>query len=494
MDLNQFILALKARRKAFMMVFGGVIVAALAIALLLPKKYVSSTTILLDARDEQSLAAPGMRATARERAGYLQTQIDLIQSTKVAKRVVRDLKYVQLPGVRDQYERDTGGLGTIEDWAAGTLLKDLKADSSGSNIISVQYTSTNPKLAADVANGFAKAYVDTSLELRTEPTREAAAWFEDQLKSLRANVSQSQQKLSAYQKEKGITSLDERTDIEALRLNELSTQLMAARNATYDAQSRYKQAAEFIAAGNASTGGSSKKAADPVYADSIPEVMANPAVMAIKAALVAAEGRFETATADLGPNHPAYQRAAAEVQGLRDKLASEMKKVVAGLSNGAISARKREEELKNAYQAQQDRLLNMRDSRVELAVMVRDLENAQRTYDTALSRWLTNKVESRASLTNIAVLTAAIEPLEPKSPKVPLIAGLSVMVGLLLGGVVVFLLETLDRRVRSRADLESRLAVPSLGRLSKWQPLGGRLLPAPVLSGARSARALPHPW
>ena len=174
MDLNQFLLALKARRKAFMMVLGATVIAALAIALILPKKYVASTTILLDARDEQQLA-PGLRATARERAGYLQTQSDLIQSSKVAKRVVRDLRYTQLPGVRDQYERDTGGLGTIEDWAAATLLKNVKTDSSGSNIITVQVTDSSPKLASDIANGFAKAYVDTSLELRTEPTREAAA-------------------------------------------------------------------------------------------------------------------------------------------------------------------------------------------------------------------------------------------------------------------------------------------------------------------------------
>jgi hypothetical protein len=58
----------------------------------------------------------------------------------------------------------------------------------------------------------------------------------------------------------------------------------------------------------------------------------------------------------------------------------------------------------------------------------------------------------------------------------------------------VFLLETMDRRVRSRSDLESRLAVPTLGKLSKWQPTSGRLLPAPAFSGARAARALPHPW
>jgi hypothetical protein len=55
---------------------------------------------------------------------------------------------------------------------------------------------------------------------------------------------------------------------------------------------------------------------------------------------------------------------------------------------------------------------------------------------------------------------------------------------------MVYALETLDRRVRSRYDLESRLAVPSLGRLSRWQPTGGRLLPAP----SRATRALPHPW
>src|SRR3954468_7986733 len=142
MDLNQFILALRARRKAFVMVAGAVIFAALAIALLLPKKYVSSTTILLDARDEQQLA-PTAHATARERAGYLQTQIDLIQSTKVAKRVVRDLRYTQIPGMREQYERDTGGLGPTEDGAAGNFLKNVKPDPPGRNTTPAQYTDSN---------------------------------------------------------------------------------------------------------------------------------------------------------------------------------------------------------------------------------------------------------------------------------------------------------------------------------------------------------------
>jgi hypothetical protein len=62
----------------------------------------------------------------------------------------------------------------------------------------------------------------------------------------------------------------------------------------------------------------------------------------------------------------------------------------------------------------------------------------------------------------------------------------------MLAAAVVFVLESMDRRVRTRADLETRLAVPSLGRLSRWQPTGGRLLPAPATASA--ARALPQPW
>ena len=463
-----------------MMVFAAVVLSALAMIAILPKKYVASATVMLDGRDEQSMVD---RMTMRERGGYVQTQVDLIQSGRVAKRVVRDLKYTQMPGVRDAYERDTGGQGTIENWASADMLKRLKIDSSTSNVVTLIFSDPDPKVAAAVANGFAKAYVDTSLELRTEPSREAAAWFEDQLKGLRSSVSQAQSKLTAYQRAKGIISTDERTDVEAVRLNEISTQLLQARNATYDAQSRYKHAAEFIGP-NASTGASGGAA------DSLPEVMANPAVQAVKAALVQAEARLEQSSADLGPNHPQYQRAASEVQGLREKLASEMKKAVSGLSNAAVQSRKREEELKAAYAAQQERLLSMRDARVELAVLSRDVENAQRTYDTALTRWLTNKVDSRAKLTNIALLSPAVEPLTPAQPKGGMIAGLSLLIGLLLAAGVVYLLETMDRRVRSRSDLESRLAVPTLGRLSKWQPSGGRLLPAPV----RAARALPHPW
>jgi chain length determinant protein EpsF len=482
MNFAEFLIALRARRKAFVITLAAVILAAIAVALVVPKKYVATSTVMLDARDEQSMS-PSTRATLRDR-NYMSTQVDLIKSGRVGVQVVKDLKLAQKPGMREAWEKATGGAVPIDEWIAGNLVEKVRVDIPGSNVITIQYSSSDPKSAAAVANGFAKAYQETVLALRTGPSREAAEWFEGQLRTMRAQLQQSQSKMASYQKAKGITSVDERTDIETARLDALSSQYSAARNATYDAVSRYKQARELV--GSAATGGSA------AAIEAMPEILANSHLNGLKVDLTRLEQRFEQESTVLGEKHPQFQRTKAEIQTLRDKIASEVKRVVASLGNAVETAKKREAELKAAVEAQNARVISMKDARIELASMNADVANAQRSYDAVLARYMTNKIESSAKSTNVALLTPAIEPLEPAQPKVGLISGLAVLIGAMLAAAVVFVLESMDRRVRTRADLETRLAVPSLGRLSRWQPTGGRLLPAPAT--ASPARALPQPW
>ena len=62
------------------------------------------------------------------------------------------------------------------------------------------------------------------------------------------------------------------------------------------------------------------------------------------------------------------------------------------------------------------------------------------------------------------------------------------LAGLVLGFAAVFLMELVDRRVRSTEDLESGLDAPVIGSLQPWHPsrlLGGnggntRALPSPT--------------
>src|SRR5437763_10806280 len=317
MDLSQYILALKARRKAFIAVFAITVVAAIVVALLIPKRYDATATILIDARDEQTMSPAHL--SPRSMAGYIFTQMDLIASGKVATKVARDLKLAQQPGVREDWEKDTGGVGSLEEWIAAGLLEKLKVDSGASNILLVKYSDRDPKRAATIANAFAKAYLDYALEPRTEPSRAAGTWFDEQLKTLRAEVKNTQAKLAAYQKEKGMVGADDRMDVEYTRLAEINGELGRAKATTLDAQTRYKQAQDLIK--------------DGVSLEAYPEVLANAYIITVKSALQAAEGRLAEQSEVLGPNHPTYQRTAAEVQGLKERLNAEATKVVTGLGN-----------------------------------------------------------------------------------------------------------------------------------------------------------------
>ena len=473
MSLHQYLLALRARFGVFAALFLATVAAATVVTLLLPKSYLATTSLLVDKKDEQSLGPN--QYPARLQQGYLQTQVDIITSRKVAQKVVADLKLAQSPAAREAFERETDGSGTIESWLVETLLRRLKTDTSQSSVIQIMFSSSDPRFAADVANAFAAAYTDVTLQLRVDPTREAAVWFDEQLKELRGNLEQSQAKLTAYHQEKGLVATDERFDIENARLSELSTQLVQAQNQTYDSSTRRRLAAASLASG-----------ASP---ETLPEIISQPFIQAVKTDLVRSEMKLTELATQLGPNHPQYQRQFTEHAALRAKLDAEMMKVIGGLENSARQNRDREEELRKALDAQRAQVLRLKEWRSELAVLNREVESAQKAYDTALQRAVVNRVDSRARQTNVAVLTPATVPRTAARPKVTLNIALSVIAGLMLGLAAVYLLESMDRRVRSRGDLESELNAPLLVVLDDIRSTAmPRLLP-----GSRSLPALPRP-
>ena len=462
MNFYLLLSALRARAGVFALVLLATILVTAVVSVLLPKKYVATSTLLADVRDEQSMTVP---TTLGSQAGYLQTQVDILTSQKVARRVAQDLKLTEDKRARADWESDTGGKGSFEDWLSDQLLKNLKVDTGGGRTVQVMYTATDPAFAATAANAFAKAYMDTVLELRVAPTRQAAVWFDDQLKILRNNLEQAKGRLAKYQSDKNIVATDERMDTDNTRLMELSGELSRVQAQSVDVASREKQAREFLAQG--------------VAADKIPDIIANPFIQGMKTELMRGEARLSELSTRYGPNYPAVQTQVAENEEMRQRMAAEMNKIVDGLHNQVSQLSRRESELRDALNAQRTRLLQVRSGRNELSAYMGDVDTAQRAYDTALQRSTVSKIESQASQTNVALLNPAVAPLDPSKPKVGLNILLSAIVGIMLGIAVVFLLETVDRRVRSYDDLYVGASVPVLAVLHAQAPAGYRLALAP---------------
>lgn len=468
MNLHQFLLALRGRLWVFVSLLGATIVAAIVVTLLMPKTYEANVALLVDSRDEQSIA--GTMPNPRDRIGFMQTQIDIIQSMEVARRVVHDLKLTDSPVAKAQWRAD-GAHGTLEDWLASGMLAGLRVNSSQSSVITLTYSAHDPKFAATAANAFAKAYMDMTLALRVDPSKQAASWFEEQLKGLRKQFEEAQAKLAKFQREKGIIATDERVDVENARLSELSTQALQAQASTFESASR---------------SGMASRSSDP---STLPEVLSNPVVQSLKAEVLRGEAKLNELSTRLGPNHPEYRQQQAEVQSLRQKLNEEMHRVMAGVRNVTTQNSSRQGALQAALAEQRKKVMELRDARNESLVLQRDVETSQKAYEAALQRYLVNKVEAGARSTNVTVLNAATEPTRYSKPKTLLNIVLGVFVGMVLGLGAVFLLELLDRRVRSSDDLETGLDVPLLATLQPWRP-------SPLLTGGSDhtgSRALPSP-
>src|SRR5690606_5723571 len=152
------------------------------------------------------------------------------------------LHLAENPSDKELWQRETEGRGQIRDWLADLLLRDLSVEPSReSNVIRISYTGNDPRFSAAVANAFVSAYINTVLEMRVDPARQTAKFFDEQMETLKNNLAKAQSLLSDYQRKNGITVADERFDVENMRLMELSSQLVAAQAQTYDTLSRQRQ-------------------------------------------------------------------------------------------------------------------------------------------------------------------------------------------------------------------------------------------------------------
>lgn len=442
MNFTQFLLILNVRKWIILGVLLLTVAATATVSLLLPKEYTATTTLIIDSKSKDSLT--GQIVPSQMFPGYMATQIDIINSSQVANRVVRGLKLAENPATREQFMQATQGQGSIEQWLGTLLLQKLSAEPSReSSIISIGFSGSDPRFAAIVANAFAKSYIETNLDLRVAPAKLTAAWFDEQIVQLREKLDQAQQKLTAYQREKGLVESEERLDVETRRMADLAGQMVAAQSASFDASSRTRDSG------------------------SLPEVINNPVVQSLKSQVAQGEGKLAELAKRVGANHPDFIRLQAEVNTYKVKLANELNTASRSVGATAGAARQRYNQMTGAFTGQKAKVLGLKQAREEATLLARDVENAQRIYDSALQRYGQSRMEAQSTQTDIAVLNPAVAPTQASKPRVRFNILLAVFFGTLLGVSLGFLIELLDRRVRSGQDIVAGLDIPVLAEVLK---------------------------
>jgi polysaccharide biosynthesis transport protein len=445
MNFVQFLAIVRARYKTALVVLAATVLPAIALSLMLPKTYTAVASVVVDTTKPDPLA--GVLYSGGLNPSVIATQMDIIQSDRVAFKVVKNLRLTENAQLREQWQSDTKGEGTMEQWLATLFQKQMEVKPSReSNVISVTYKAADPRFAAGLANAFVQAYLETNIEMKVEPARLYSSFFDQRAKEARDALEQAQSRLSEFQQQNGIIATDERLDVENSRLNELSTQYVALQSLASDSGSR-------------------QTAARGAGADRMQEVLSNPLVAGLKADQARLEAKLQELTSKLGDKNPQVIETRANLAELKARIDSETVKVAGSLGIANNINQQRAGETKAQLEAQRAKVLQMKAVRDDGGVLLRNVENAQRIYDQIMQRLNQTTLESLATQSNISVLSQAVAPVEPTWPKPLLVTALALFLGCLLGLGVVLGRELFDRRVRSIDDVALAVALPVIGVL-----------------------------
>ncbi len=432
---------LRGRARLVAALFAAVVLVVLAAVLLRPPQYTALASVVLDPRPDP-LAAPAAGAVGH--AAFLATQADILRHERVARLALAGLPAAARAQLQARWQAEAGGGLAFEPWAVALLDRHLELRMARDGaVVGVGYTAADPQLAADVANARVRAYLDTALELRVQPARQYAGFFERRAQESRQALEAAQARLSDFQKAQGIVATDERLDLENTRLAELNAQWTALQALSSDSGSRQAQA-------------------QGRQADRLQEVLGNTAVNALKAEIGRAEGQLQQLGTRLGDRHPQVLELRAQLAELRARLDDETQRVAGGVGLADRVNRQRLAEARAALAAQQAQVMRTMAARDEVQVLQREVEQAQRHYDAVLQRLAQSRLEGQATGGPASVLAWAEPPPEPATPHPLLGLALAVVLGGLFAVSAALALEGRRPRVRHAEDITTGLQLPLL--------------------------------
>ena len=446
MKPSQFLSILKARWLSAVLVMLLTVLVTIGVSLMLPKSYTSSATVVLDVRGIDPIV--GVPSAAMMSPAYMATQVDILTSDRVATAVVKKLRLAESEQMQAQWIEASEGKGSFETWMADLLQKRLSVKPSrDSNVITISYSSPDPRFSRLIVTTFAEAYIDVNVSLRSKPARQYSEFFEARSKELRESIERAQEKLSSYQKETRLTNYDERFDIETQRLNELNSQLVSMQALLSDSSSRANQARQ--------------------NQDQLIDILNNGLIASLKTDLNRQEARLSELSARLGSAHPQVMELTANIAELRNRIENETRRVAGSVAINNNINRQREAELRAALEEQRTKVLQMKAKRDEAMVLQREVEAAQRAYDQVTQKFNQTALESQLNQTNVSLLSPASEPIEPSSPKILINTLISLLGGIALGVTFSLIREMMDRRIRSVDDIMEKMDLPVIGSIPR---------------------------
>ena len=343
LDVRSLGRALWRRKRSI--IIPTLIVTALAVVAVhvIAPHFKSSASILYEGRENIFLRPDVDKATADRGAADIEaltSQVQLVLSRELALEVIKKLKLNENP----EFDPVLGGIPswkyalmmvgvvrnpfkqTPEERVLDAYYEKLTAYTlDRSRVITIEFTSKDPKLAATAANAVAEGYLALQQQNRQTQTTEAGDWLQDQIAKLQPRVEAAEAKAAAFRANTNLVLGTNNTTLSNQGLGEFNSQLGLARGQKVDAQTRARNIRGMLKSGG------SIEASDVLNSDLIRRLSEQ---------RVALRAQLAEQSATLLDNHPRIRELRAQIADLDGQIRGEAEKVARSLENDGADRRR----------------------------------------------------------------------------------------------------------------------------------------------------------
>lgn len=453
-------------------IFAGIALLGLAVGIMLPKKYASRTTIVVE---DSNIIRPLMEGRAVPTA--VADRAALAKEVAFSNKVMHNI--LQVGGWMDDHPSPVAQDRLIEQ------IKNRTQIDTGEKLIQIEYSDSDPHRAYVVTKALGDQVISESLANKERESREAFQFIDAQVKAYHDKLEQSEARLEAYRS----ANPDARPGVETevnTRIADLRHQVDAADMDLQNARSRENAIRtelgneSEVSAVQTREGQIRAQMADLMnerakllltYTDQYPDVVRiNHQLDDLQGQLKSAEARSKTASAQGGSSLESTSAVNPLYSELRSKLAA------ARSDSASIAARRATaEELLGGVMAQNRGIAAAASA---LAELTRDYEVNRDLYQDLLKR----RENARLSMNldeghrgmSFRVQEPALVPVRASGLRLMHVAIASLAVAVLLPLALLLAMVKFDQKLRSPDQVETLSAVPLLGVTPRYRTRAGR--------------------
>tara|TARA_R110001599_G_C12274970_1_gene662055 strand:+ start:2085 stop:4340 length:2256 start_codon:yes stop_codon:yes gene_type:complete len=445
--------------------------------------YEASASIVLESEEANVVNVEQVYTLGAGNYEYSQTQFEILKSRSLAERVVRKLRlyenpvfmpkegdlekpwyHIDLKGLLPASKKEPPVQLTEEEKREQLIQTITEAVVDGLTVAPVEYSfivylkfeSTNPQLAAQIVNTIAQEFIDSNLETRLSGTVQATGWLGERLEELKEHLRVSELALQDFREREGLVSVEGITGLGGNELKVLSQRMEDARKARIEAQN-IKEDVQGLT--NATT----------EQLMTVPAVLQHQLIRELTKDQTSAERKVAEMAKRYGHKHPKMIAARSDLNTANEELASEVRKVVSGISREYEIALRNERQLEATWEASKNEVQDFNRKEFQLQELQREVDTSRELYDIFFTRMKSVSEAGGFEKPHARILDRAMVPGVPVKPNKRLSVTLALILGIMLGCGIAVLLDMLDNTIKNPDDVQDKLHAPLLGTLPKMK-------------------------